>query len=47
VLLVSGYGAHAPIGDSIPGARMLGKPLDIAQLRRELAQWLDPIEAAS
>jgi CheY-like chemotaxis protein len=46
VLLVSGYGAHAPIGDSIPGARMLGKPLDLAQLRRELAQWLDPIEAA-
>ncbi len=46
VLLVSGYGVHAPIGDSIPGARMLGKPLDLAQLRRELAQWLDPIEAA-
>ncbi|HEX7935324.1 MAG TPA: response regulator [Paraburkholderia sp.] len=47
VLLVSGYGSNAPIGDSIPGARMLGKPLDIAQLRQELAGWLHPSEAAS
>jgi CheY-like chemotaxis protein len=45
VLLVSGYGADAPIGDGIPGARLLGKPLDIAQLRQELAQWLHPTEA--
>jgi PAS domain S-box-containing protein len=47
VLLVSGYGAQAPIGERIPGARLLGKPFDLAQLRRELAQWVDPIEAAS
>jgi hypothetical protein len=47
VLLVSGYGPRAEIGDTIPGARLLGKPLDIAQLRRELAEWLDHTEAAS
>jgi Response regulator containing CheY-like receiver, AAA-type ATPase, and DNA-binding domains len=47
VLLVSGYGENAEIGDTIPGARMLGKPLDISQLRRELAEWLDHTEAAS
>ncbi|PTQ97251.1 PAS domain S-box-containing protein [Paraburkholderia sp. GV068] len=47
VLLVSGYGAQAPIGERIPGARLLGKPFDLAQLRRELAQWVNPIEAAS
>ncbi|MFM0339350.1 hybrid sensor histidine kinase/response regulator [Paraburkholderia fungorum] len=47
VLVVSGYGPNAQIGDAIPGARLLGKPLDIAQLRRELADWLDHTEAAS
>jgi len=46
VLLVSGYGAHAPIGEPIPGARILGKPFDLAQLRRELAEWVDPIAAS-
>ncbi|MEZ0603649.1 response regulator [Paraburkholderia sp. IW21] len=47
VLLVSGYGKSAQIGEAIPGARLLGKPLDISQLRRELAEWLDHTEAAS
>ncbi|MGF6542735.1 CheY-like chemotaxis protein [Paraburkholderia youngii] len=47
VLLVSGYGRSAEIGAAIPGARLLGKPLDIAQLRHEFAQWLDHTEAAS
>ncbi|PRX99284.1 response regulator [Paraburkholderia sp. BL25I1N1] len=47
VLLVSGYGKNAQIGDAIPGARLLGKPLDIAELRRELADWIDHTEAAS
>jgi CheY-like chemotaxis protein len=47
VLLVSGYGKSAQIGDAIPGARLLGKPLDIAELRRELAEWIDHTEAAS
>ncbi|MGF6673764.1 response regulator [Paraburkholderia sp. WSM4174] len=47
VLLVSGYGRSAEIGAAIPGARLLGKPLDIAQLRQEFAQWLDHTEAAS
>ncbi|NMM04552.1 response regulator [Paraburkholderia sp. RP-4-7] len=47
VLLVSGYGKSAEIGDAIPGARLLGKPLDISQLRHELAEWLDHTEAAS
>ncbi|KXU83454.1 hybrid sensor histidine kinase/response regulator [Paraburkholderia monticola] len=47
VLLVSGYGHSAEIGAAIPGARLLGKPLDMAQLRTELAPWLDHTEAAS
>ncbi|MEX3857893.1 response regulator [Paraburkholderia sp. BR10923] len=47
VLLVSGYGRSAEIGTAIPGARLLGKPLDIAQLRHEFAQWLDHTEATS
>ncbi|NUY01374.1 hybrid sensor histidine kinase/response regulator [Paraburkholderia youngii] len=47
VLLVSGYGRSAEIGAAIPGARLLGKPLDIAQLRHEFAQWLDHTEATS
>jgi signal transduction histidine kinase/DNA-binding response OmpR family regulator len=47
VLLVSGYGRSAQIGEMIPGARLLGKPLDIEQLRRELAPWFDQTEAAS
>jgi CheY-like chemotaxis protein len=47
VLLVSGYGESAEIGDTILGARLLGKPFDISQLRRELAEWLDHTEAAS
>ncbi|MFB9127758.1 response regulator [Paraburkholderia dipogonis] len=47
VLLVSGYGKSAQIGDAIPGARLLGKPLDIAELRRELADWIDHTEEAS
>jgi PAS domain S-box-containing protein len=47
VLLVSGYGKSAQIGDAIPGARLLGKPLDIADLRRELADWIDHTEQAS
>jgi CheY-like chemotaxis protein len=47
VLLVSGYGDSAEIGDTIPGARLLGKPVDIMQLRRELAEWLDHTAAAS
>lgn len=47
VLLVSGYGKSAQIGEVIPGARLLGKPLDIAALRRELAQWIDHTAAAS
>jgi CheY-like chemotaxis protein len=36
VVLVSGYGDTADIGDAIPGARLLPKPVDIATLRREL-----------
>jgi CheY-like chemotaxis protein len=47
VLLVSGYGRSAEIGAPIPGARLLGKPLDMVQLRHELAQWLDHTETAS
>jgi len=47
VLLVSGYGRSAQIGEPIAGMRLLGKPLDIALLRQELAQWLDRTEAAS
>jgi hypothetical protein len=47
VLLVSGYGKSAQIGDAIPGVRLLGKPLDIAELRRELADWIDHTEEAS
>ncbi|WP_345814894.1 response regulator [Paraburkholderia sp. PREW-6R] len=47
VLLVSGYGRGAQLGASIPNVRVLGKPLDIAQLRSELAPWIDQTEAAS
>jgi hypothetical protein len=35
------------VGATIPGARLLGKPLDIAQLRQELAPWIRHTEAAS
>ncbi|MGF6753730.1 response regulator [Paraburkholderia sp. GAS42] len=36
VVLVSGYGDSTVIGDEIPGALLLPKPVDIATLRREL-----------
>jgi signal transduction histidine kinase/DNA-binding response OmpR family regulator len=39
VLLMSGYGENAEIGEAIPGARLLPKPFDIATLRRELTDW--------
>jgi PAS domain S-box-containing protein len=39
ILLMSGYGEHADIGEAIPGVRLLPKPFDIATLRRELAGW--------
>jgi CheY-like chemotaxis protein len=47
VLLISGYGEHADIGEAIPGARLLPKPCDIATLRRELASWVEDAEPAS
>jgi CheY-like chemotaxis protein len=39
ILLMSGYGEQANIGEAIPGVRLLPKPFDIAALRRELAGW--------
>jgi PAS domain S-box-containing protein len=46
VLLISGYGEHAVIGEAIPGARLLSKPFDIDALRRELVGWSEPLEAS-
>ena len=40
VVLMSGYGDQASPGETIPGARLLPKPFDIAVLRREL---IDPV----
>ncbi len=40
VVLMSGYGDQASPGETIPGARLLPKPFDIAVLRREL---MDPV----
>ncbi|WP_144151340.1 response regulator [Paraburkholderia sp. BCC1885] len=37
IVLMSGFGEQADIGEAIPGARLLPKPFDIATLRRELA----------
>ena len=39
ILLMSGYGEQANIGEAIPGVRLLPKPFDIAALRRELTGW--------
>lgn len=47
VLLISGYGESANIGEAIPGARLLPKPFDIASLRRELASWGEAAEPAA
>ena len=44
ILLMSGYGEQANIGEAIPGVRLLPKPFDIAALRRELADWGGHIE---
>ncbi|MGN5352309.1 response regulator [Ralstonia sp. L16] len=40
VLLMSGYGTEAEIGEPIPGARLLGKPIDLGTLQQALAPWL-------
>ncbi|MGF7131140.1 PAS domain S-box-containing protein [Paraburkholderia sp. EB58] len=39
ILLMSGYGEQANIGEAIPGVRILPKPFDISALRRELSGW--------
>jgi PAS domain S-box-containing protein len=41
VVLISGYGEQADIGQAIPGARLLPKPFDITALRRELMDWVE------
>jgi signal transduction histidine kinase/DNA-binding response OmpR family regulator len=41
VLLVSGYGNSAEIGEPIPGVRMLAKPVDFAVLQSELTGLTD------
>ncbi|OCS43704.1 response regulator [Ralstonia pickettii] len=40
VLLMTGYGAHAEIGEPIPGARVLAKPVELTLLHEALAPWL-------
>ncbi|MCT7314855.1 response regulator [Ralstonia sp. CHL-2022] len=40
VLLMSGYGTEAEIGEPIAGARLLGKPIDLLTLRQALGPWL-------
>ncbi|CAJ0691268.1 response regulator [Ralstonia holmesii] len=40
VLLMSGYGTEAEIGEPIAGARLLGKPIDLLTLRQALVPWL-------
>jgi CheY-like chemotaxis protein len=47
ILLMSGYGESAEIGQAIPGARMLAKPVDIELLRRELAACTAHAEPAT
>jgi CheY-like chemotaxis protein len=47
VLLMSGYGESAEIGQAIPGAYLLAKPVDIEALRRELAVGTARIESAA
>jgi PAS domain S-box-containing protein len=42
VVLMSGYGDQANIGEAIAGARLLPKPFDIAALRRELLDRVEP-----
>ena len=46
VLLMSGYGTEAEIGEPIPGARLLGKPIDLGTLQQVLAPWLATATAA-
>jgi signal transduction histidine kinase/FixJ family two-component response regulator len=46
VLLMSGYGTEAEIGEAIPGARLLGKPIDLGTLQQALAPWLATTTAA-
>jgi CheY-like chemotaxis protein len=41
VLLVSGYGDKAEIGEPIPGVRVLAKPIDLSILQKELADLAD------
>ncbi|MGN6261175.1 MAG: response regulator [Ralstonia sp.] len=40
VLLMSGYGTEAEIGEPIAGARLLGKPIDLMTLQQALGPWL-------
>jgi CheY-like chemotaxis protein len=40
VILMSGYGTHAEIGEPIAGAQLLGKPVDLSALQQALAPWL-------
>ena len=40
VLLMSGYGAQAEIGEPIAGAHLLGKPIALPALQQALAPWL-------
>lgn len=47
VLLMSGYGSEAEIGEPIAGARLLGKPIDLAALRQALAPWLSAVQPAT
>jgi signal transduction histidine kinase/DNA-binding response OmpR family regulator len=47
ILLMSGYGESAEIGQAIPGARMLAKPVDIELLRHELAACTAHAEPAA
>ncbi|CAJ0741419.1 Sensor histidine kinase RcsC [Ralstonia edaphis] len=46
VLLMSGYGTEAEIGEPIPGARLLSKPIDLGTLQQALAPWLATVTAA-
>ncbi|WP_064574177.1 hybrid sensor histidine kinase/response regulator [Cupriavidus gilardii] len=45
VVLMTGYGAGADLQEPIAGARVLGKPIDLSTLRRELGPWMGDIEA--
>ncbi|CAJ0894159.1 response regulator [Ralstonia flatus] len=40
VLLMTGYGTQAEIGEPIPGACVLAKPVDLTLLHAALAPWL-------